>query len=402
MSRFCFRSCVVVSAIALGMCVSSAYGGAVAVGSSQLIDTLDYSDTLSDGTFNRPDADGSYPPLPEVLLIENCYGNPQRSFPDAAFSHNKDANAYGGGANPFPGTSGAGSDGGFTQTGYTASKTFGIPYSSDADPNAETGIYETPLRDSFVFQLDAVQTSEWVGLVLGKNAAVGDGENLFIHFCPSTDTEPGAAVVYRNLENVWGTMVAELPAGTCNDNTWQNYGVALLPDNELKIYLNEELLADVDLAAVDGYAWTGAGAGDARSDIDYTGFVTPTHVAFAYCQLIKTDFRVMWTDNWQVGTPSDYVSEGGGTGDGIPGDLNDDGMVGSADLDIVRANWGQTVTAGDLLHGDPSEDGQVGSADLDIVRANWGNTAAAAVPEPATFALVACAFFALALGWRKR
>lgn len=70
----------------------------------------------------------------------------------------------------------------------------------------------------------------------------------------------------------------------------------------------------------------------------------------------------------------------------VPGDLNGDGTVGSADLDIVRANWGRTVAAGSLLDGDPSGDGMVGSADLDIVRANWGQimpaAAAAAVVVP--------------------
>ena len=64
----------------------------------------------------------------------------------------------------------------------------------------------------------------------------------------------------------------------------------------------------------------------------------------------------------------------------VPGDLNGDGRVGSADLDIVRANWGQTVTAGSLLDGDPSGDGEVNSADLDIVRTNWG----AGTPATAT------------------
>lgn len=68
----------------------------------------------------------------------------------------------------------------------------------------------------------------------------------------------------------------------------------------------------------------------------------------------------------------------------IPGDLNGDGLVGSADLDLVRAHWGASVTPGDLLSGDISADGSVGSADLDIVRANWGN-GPAAVPEPGLF-----------------
>ena len=73
----------------------------------------------------------------------------------------------------------------------------------------------------------------------------------------------------------------------------------------------------------------------------------------------------------------------------LEGDLNDDGMVGSADLDVVRGNWGQTVDAGCLSCGDPSGDGMVGSADLDIIRGNWGATAAAtAVPEPGTIVLL--------------
>ncbi len=84
----------------------------------------------------------------------------------------------------------------------------------------------------------------------------------------------------------------------------------------------------------------------------------------------------------------------------LTGDLNGDGLVGSADLDIVRANWGQTVDPGCLSCGDPSGDGTVGSADLDIVRANWGATAAAAVPEPSAIFLLAGAF--LSLAWRRK
>ncbi len=36
----------------------------------------------------------------------------------------------------------------------------------------------------------------------------------------------------------------------------------------------------------------------------------------------------------------------------FPADLNGDGFVGSADLDIVRANWGRTVLPWSLLDGD--------------------------------------------------
>lgn len=68
----------------------------------------------------------------------------------------------------------------------------------------------------------------------------------------------------------------------------------------------------------------------------------------------------------------------------LEGDLNGDGSVGSADLDLVRGNWGRGDATGPL-DGDATGDGQVGSADLDVVRANWGQTQAAAVPEPAFF-----------------
>ena len=97
---------------------------------------------------------------------------------------------------------------------------------------------------------------------------------------------------------------------------------------------------------------------------------------------------------WRVTEPDEdtpVISLGGAPGtlfteetnfgnyhDVLPGDLNADGLVGSADLDIIRANWGQTVTAGSLIDGDPSGDGVVGSADLDVVRANWGSQIPAA------------------------
>ena len=106
-----------------------------------------------------------------------------------------------------------------------------------------------------------------------------------------------------------------------------------------------------------------------------------------------SDNWVNWTSNSLAAVDSFFV--GTFTGEivieqpGIPGDLNGDGYVGSADLDIVRANWGQTVEVGCLLCGDPSEDGMVGSADLDIVRANWGATSAAtAIPEPTSCVLL--------------
>lgn len=81
----------------------------------------------------------------------------------------------------------------------------------------------------------------------------------------------------------------------------------------------------------------------------------------------------------------------------LEGDLNGDGLVGSGDLDIVRAYWGQSVSVGDFGSGDANADGVVGSADLDIIRANWGSTAAAAVPEPGVVGLLAVVLMGVVL-----
>ena len=61
----------------------------------------------------------------------------------------------------------------------------------------------------------------------------------------------------------------------------------------------------------------------------------------------------------------------------LEGDLNGDGFVNASDLDLIRANWGNTVQPGDLLSGDANADGTVNAADLDVVRANWGAVAVA-------------------------
>lgn len=78
----------------------------------------------------------------------------------------------------------------------------------------------------------------------------------------------------------------------------------------------------------------------------------------------------------------------------IHGDLDGDGLVGSEDLDRVRANWGRSVTPGDLDSGDANGDGIVDSGDLDVIRAAWGQSAeASAVPEPSALALITVLLF---------
>lgn len=134
-------------------------------------------------------------------------------------------------------------------------------------------------------------------------------------------------------------------------------------DGKIDMYIDDAFVATLTLGA-------GIDSGYEAMEFGFGGSLSPgPGTSHVYYVKISTD----------LGTPPDT----------LPGDLNGDGMVGSADLDIVRGNWGQSVTPGDLVTGDPSGDGSVGSADLDIVRANWGATApAVAVPEPSMVALL--------------
>ncbi|XAL99100.1 PEP-CTERM sorting domain-containing protein [Phycisphaeraceae bacterium D3-23] len=70
------------------------------------------------------------------------------------------------------------------------------------------------------------------------------------------------------------------------------------------------------------------------------------------------------------------------------GDIDGDGFVGAADLDVLLAQWRDTVAAG--TGADLTGDGRVGQADLDIVAGQWGQGTAPGpnVPEPGSLALL--------------
>ncbi len=74
------------------------------------------------------------------------------------------------------------------------------------------------------------------------------------------------------------------------------------------------------------------------------------------------------------------------------GDIDGDGFVGIADLNVVLGNWNQTVPPGDPL-ADVSGDNFVGIEDLNAVLGAWNVGSpppppAASVPEPASLALL--------------
>jgi hypothetical protein len=98
----------------------------------------------------------------------------------------------------------------------------------------------------------------------------------------------------------------------------------------------------------------------------------------------KDALGLMFVDDVSVSTIAPVTS--------LEGDLDGDGFVGIADLNIVLGAWNQTVPPGDPL-ADPSGDGFVGIEDLNQVLGNWNAgvppSSGAAVPEPATAVVLA-------------
>ncbi|XAL99358.1 PEP-CTERM sorting domain-containing protein [Phycisphaeraceae bacterium D3-23] len=76
----------------------------------------------------------------------------------------------------------------------------------------------------------------------------------------------------------------------------------------------------------------------------------------------------------------------------LRGDLNDDGFVGAADLDLLMADWGSDDSIADA-----DGNGTVGQGDLDIVIADWGQGTppVTTVPEPGSLALLGLGGFVL-------
>ncbi len=83
----------------------------------------------------------------------------------------------------------------------------------------------------------------------------------------------------------------------------------------------------------------------------------------------------------------------------LPGDANEDGVVGLEDFVILKDNFGATNATRQL--GDFNEDGQVGLDDFVILKDNFGTTEGNAVPEPSSACLALLGLLAIIHGSRQ-
>jgi hypothetical protein len=272
--------------VALHAQTSGSGGEGVDVGTSDLISTLQYSDTFtfgsgSSGTRNGSSYDAQQYPLPgNVGDVENDYGHPAQSWGNNAFSIANDANFYGAsGNNPYPGSSGAGSATGFTQTGLTGDQ-----------PNSETDFgIGYGLSNNFVVQVDAVQVNDRIDINIGNtNNTIQSSDGLSVFF------RAGSIGIYNDIVH---ETVTPFTLTGLTDDTWNNYAVDFnLTAKTLSIYTNENLIGVVNLNTFDGGAY--AGILDASSNAFVgVGGAEPTNSPDS------SSIGLLWTDNFEVGTP---------------------------------------------------------------------------------------------------
>ena len=160
------------------------------------------------------------------------------------------------------------------------------------------------------------------------------------------------------------------------------------PHVQTELFLNREIFGDLEMDTLFQFrAWT------TRDPELAVGFEVPIGVQSLGWDDPTDPLAVPWTYDEGYTLPFEVspepdpaeVAEMEFWENFVPleGDLNEDGYVGSADLDIVRGHWNNYVEPGDISAGDADGDGFVGSADLDVVRGHWGQSIILGpVPEP--------------------
>jgi hypothetical protein len=130
-----------------------------------------------------------------------------------------------------------------------------------------------------------------------------------------------------------------------------------------------------------------ADATAAAAPLEFRTFALDTNADLTHMTFTGVDYsRAASFDEPRLGTTWDDVVPASP----LVGDLDGDGFVGIADLNIVLGAWNLNVPPADPL-ADPSGDGFVGIEDLNTVLGNWNAgtpPTSAVVPEPTSLVLL--------------
>lgn len=286
---------------------------AVPVGASTLIGELDYTDTFTLGHGTREALTANLYPigdsLPEALVIEESYGNPEVSWSNGRWSLSRDAEVING-EPAYPGNSGGGSDTGMTQTGGNVD--FGIEYG---------------LRRDFVVQFDAVQIDDRINITIGTLrddiATEANEGGLSVFFRADSRTDLSRVGIYHALlgEVDAGLGLSELGIEV---GEWHNYAVRFnLLEAQLVLYVDQRELGTVDLMTLGGVTVDGREVPVGEFARQLNEFSNAVVNVGGYA---SRGNRV-WTDNFQVGAPVGAV---------VPPDRDSDGdRVSDADEAIA-------------------------------------------------------------------
>jgi hypothetical protein len=255
----------------LAVATASVHAAAVSVGNSSLIAALDYSDTFTQTAQggvnpNRPDT-AAIQPAP-AYVIEQSYGNPVVSFVNASFSFASDGPGLVNGVPNYPGTSGAGSATGITQTGGGVD--YGIPYG---------------LRSRYTVQVDAVQVADRIDISSGGAPGIFGANSLSIFF--RGDGSGNASLFNGTADIPIRNIIPTFTTGITGSGQWINYAATFdTSARTVELFVNELSLGVIDLNTFNGgthanfsNAFVGAGAGLGAGE------------------------NRTWTDNFQVGAP---------------------------------------------------------------------------------------------------
>jgi hypothetical protein len=251
-------------------------GQGVTAGQSSLIGVLDYSDEFTQtdqgGPANRPSAAALQPAA--AYRVMNTYGKPSVNFQSQGqgtgvgnFSFASDGPGLINGTPNYPGSSGANSATGITQTG--SGTDYGVPYG---------------LRDQYVVQVDAVAVGDRIDITSGGiPGTIFQGNSLSVFF---RGNGSGNASLYNGTTDT--PIQREMPdfnTGITGSGQWHNYAVRFdRTGKEIELFVDETSVGVVDLTTFAGGLYqnfsngaVGAGSGLAAGE------------------------NRTWTDNFQVG-----------------------------------------------------------------------------------------------------